>query len=75
MTLIEVLNKVSDVLKQAIVGRVRVVENIETGVKIAQALRDADLGNDSNAVMDEVIVIARQVQQLAGAGSHDAPVQ
>lgn len=66
MSVVEALQKVSDVEDQVLVGAVRVSRNVETGVKVLQAIRAADLGEDANAVLDKLIEIAEKAQLIVG---------
>lgn len=67
MSVLESLQKVSDVEDQILVGAVRVSRNVATGVEILKAIRQANLGDDANAVLDKLVEIAEKAQQIVGS--------
>ncbi len=75
MTVLEAIQQAVAVEDQVLVGRVRVVDGIQYGVKFLQAVRGADLGNDTNAIVDALIVFGQKLEQIAGAAAPVPPVQ
>lgn len=72
--IIEFLGKVSRVLDQVAVGQGRAGRNVDTAVKIIQAARAANIGNDTNALLDALLPVAQKTQLILG-GSPSSPAK
>ena len=64
--IVEALQKAEHPLDQVLVGAVRVSRTIHAATKVCETLRAADLGEDSNAILDELIVLLGKAQLIAG---------
>ncbi len=64
--IIEALQKAEHPLDQVLVGFVRVSRTLDTAIKIAQSARATNLGEDSNALIDELLVIGAKLQAIVG---------
>ncbi len=64
--ILDTLKQVEHAEDQTLIGLNRLSPNIDAAVKLLQACRTADLGNDANAVLDELVVIAQKFQQIVG---------
>ena len=62
--IIEAIQKVDRVLDQAGIGKARLAANLDLAVKVGQAIRDADLGNDSNRLLDAAIPVVQKLRAL-----------
>jgi hypothetical protein len=60
------LQKLEHPLDQTVVGLVRASKTLDTIGKVLASIRAADLGPDSNAVVDELIKINSKVQVIVG---------
>ncbi len=65
--IIEALQKAEHPLDQVVIGLVRASRTLDTAMKVAQAARATDLGADSNALLDELIVLGTKLQSIVGA--------
>ena len=61
---IEAISKVDRVIDQAAIGKARIASNLDLAVKVGQAIRDADLGDDSNRLLDAVIPVVQKLRAL-----------
>jgi len=66
MNIIETLQKIEGFEDQAIVGLVRTSNTLDTVIKVLQSIRAADLGPDSNAIVDELIKVGQKAQVIVG---------
>lgn len=60
------LKKAEHPLNQVVIGIVRASRTTDTAIKVLQSIRAADLGPDSNAIADELIVLAQKFQVIVG---------
>jgi uncharacterized membrane protein len=61
------LQKAEHPMDQVVVGLVRASRTTDTIIKVLQSVKAADLGTDSNAVIDELIVIANKFLAIVGS--------
>lgn len=64
--IVEFLQKTAHVEDQILVGLTRASNNIDLAIKIIQTLRAANLGKDSNAVLDALLPVAVKLQAITG---------
>ncbi len=60
------LQKAEHPLDQVVVGLVRTAKTHDTVAKVLASVRAADLGPDSNAVVDELIKLVSKTQVIVG---------
>ena len=60
------LQKLENPLDQTVVGLVRTSKTLDTVAKVLASIRAADLGPDSNAVVDELIKLVSKTQVIVG---------
>lgn len=64
---LEFLSKVSRGEDQALIGLTRFSHNVDAALKILQASREADLGPETNAVVEKLIEIGKKLQVIVGS--------
>jgi hypothetical protein len=69
--IIELLQKAERLLEQGAIGKARLVKNVQFARRILVAARAEDLGEETNKVADELIVLADKVLLLAGPTASD----
>lgn len=62
--LIELLGKLNRILDQIGIGRERAASNLDMAIKIADAVRSADIGNDTNRLIDAVTPVLQKARSL-----------
>jgi hypothetical protein len=60
------LQKVEHPLDQVVIGITRASKTLDTVGKVLASIRAANLGPDSNAVVDELIKITSKLQVITG---------
>jgi acetaldehyde dehydrogenase (acetylating) len=60
------LQKLEHPLDQTVVGLVRASKTLNTVAQVLASIRAANLGPDSNAVVDELIKITSKLQVITG---------
>lgn len=65
--ILEALKQVERIEDQTLIGLGRVSRNVALAKKLLEAARAEDLGPETNALLDELIVVADKLNQVVGA--------